>query len=336
MFRQPGDIASSERECPRSHRGARPTGAGEQPAPVVFYRMGFFDKIFGKKPALPPAGALNLAELSRRLGVDAGMLSAIKIVYQPFTIPKRNGEPRQILAPAADLKNVQRLILRCILKKLNAHDAVHGFERGRSIVTNARVHVGAAVVLRLDLKDFFPSTSSARVESYFRAIGWDAECAAVLTKVCTHENGLPQGAPTSPRLSNLVNYRLDTRLAALGRAYNATYTRYADDLTFSVRPPPGAVFRCANILIHDAKQIVSDEGYRLHTDRKLKIHRKHDSQRVTGLVVNQIVQLPRETRRRLRAIEHHLKTGKPATLSTEQMQGWDSLRAMIVKQRELT
>src|SRR5262249_41023225 len=147
----------------------------------------------------------------------------------------------------------------------------------RSIVTNAKSHVGRAVVLRMDLKDFFTSTSAKRVEQYFRSIGWDSPCAALLTKLCTHNGSLPQGAPTSPRLSNLVNLKLDGRLNALARKFDATYTRYADDLTFSFNDDS---HHTVNRLIHFVKQIVKDEGYQLHLYGKLKIQRRHDRQRV--------------------------------------------------------
>lgn len=292
--------------------------------------MGLFDKLFGrKKPESSPA-RFDLAELSRRLGIDASLLTDLRPQYQAFTIPKRSGGARQIFAPVEDLKKLQRLILRKLLGRLSAHDAAHGFERGRSIVTNAKMHVGKSVVLRLDLKDFFTSTSAARVEQYFRAIGWSAESAEMLTRVCTHNGALPQGAPTSPRLSNLINAKLDARLSALARKHQANYTRYADDLTFSFDE---ASHPKVNGLIHFVKEIVKSEGYQLHLYAKLKIQRCHERQRVTGLVVNQRVQLPRTTRRWLRAVEHHVKVGKPSTISDQQLKGWRSLVSMIETQR---
>jgi retron-type reverse transcriptase len=273
-------------------------------------------------------------ELSKRLGIDANLLTSLRPQYATFNIPKRSGGIRQILAPVEELKKLQKLILRRILGRLKAHDAAHGFERGRSIVTNARVHVGREIVLRMDLKEFFTSTRDTRVEQYFRTIGWDQTCAALLTKLCTHDGGLPQGAPTSPRLSNLLNTRLDARLTKLAAAHRAIYTRYADDLTFSFEANPEVqTKRLANTVISFVKQILQQEGYQLHLHAKLKIQRRHDRQRVTGLVVNQKVQLPRDTRRWLRAVEHHHKTGKPSTLTRQQLQGWRSFSAMIEEQR---
>jgi retron-type reverse transcriptase len=213
-----------------------------------------------------------------------------------------------------------------LLERLKAHPCATGFERGHSIVTNALPHVGQQVVIKLDLKDFFTSTPAKRVGAYFHSIGWDTEAAEVLTRLCTHQGALPQGAPTSPRLSNLVNHRLDSRIAALAEKRGVNYSRYADDITLSSDAGPAARI---NDLIHTIKKIVKNEGYALHTDKKLRIARRHDRQIVTGIVVNDKPNLPRSTRRRLRAIEHHLRIDKPATLSEAQLSGWRALSAMV-------
>jgi RNA-directed DNA polymerase len=288
--------------------------------------MGFLDKLFGRKKTAAAPARFDMDELSRRLGMDANLLVGLRPEYRRFTVPKRNSSLREILAPSDDLKKLQRLVLRRLLGRLSAHGAVHGFERGRSIVTNASAHVGRAVVLRLDLKDFFTSTSAKRVEEYFLAIGWSERCAELLSNICTHKGGLPQGAPTSPRLSNLINFRLDARLNALAKKCAANYTRYADDLTFSF---DDASHARVNSMIHFVKQIVADEGYKLHLHAKLKIQRRHERQRVTGLVVNERVNLPRSTRRWLRAVEHHVAMGKPCTLTDQQRAGWRALVSMI-------
>src|SRR5262249_33968570 len=138
-----------------------------------------------------------------------------------------------LLIPEARLKALQRTILHRLLRRLRAHPAAMGFERGQSIVHNAALHVGRKVVIKLDLVDFFPSTRAGRIERYFRRVGWNGEAAALLTRLCTHEGGLPQGAPTSPRLSNLVNWLLDSRIDRFVRRRKGSYTRYADDITIS-------------------------------------------------------------------------------------------------------
>jgi RNA-directed DNA polymerase len=167
------------------------------------------------------------------------------------------------------------------------------------------------------------------VREYFEAIGWSGEPAALLVKLCTHNGQLPQGAPTSPRLSNLCNYAIDARLTALAESIDATYSRYADDITFSFAQDSRAAIAAA---IQVTKRVVADYGYKLHLKQKLSIRRRHQRQAVTGLVVNDGVRLPRETRRRLRAIRHRLAAGKDATLTADQLAGWTALENMIAKQ----
>lgn len=271
----------------------------------------------------------DVAELARRLDIDETELRAVRPAYRTFTIPKRSGGTRRIDAPDRELSNLQRRVLRRLLARLRAHPNATGFERGCSIVTNAVLHAGKAVVVRMDVKEFFPTTRARRVEQYFRRIGWNREAGALLMRICTHHGTLPQGAPTSPRLSNLVNYRLDARLAAMAHRFGAGYTRYADDMTFSLERDDRAG---VHNVIRATKAIVANFGYKLHQHRKLRVRRRHQQQHITGLVVNERVNLPRATRRRLRAIGHHLSTGRPATLTEQQFAGWRALQQMIARQ----
>ena len=271
----------------------------------------------------------TLKEMARRLDLDFEALAAVKPQYRRYTIPKRNGGLRAICAPDPELKKVQRRILRRLLKRLKSHPAATGFEAGRSIVTNANAHVGAAVVLRMDIKDFFTSTRKNRIRHYFLSIGWNRLAARLLTDLCTYHGGLPQGAPTSPRLSNLVNYRLDVRLAAVAKKLNAVYTRYADDMTFSFKTDRPLVVSKA---IRQTKLILADYNYRIHHKLKLSIRRRHQQQKVTGLVVNERVNLPRKRRGWLRAVRHHQETGLAASLTQEQLAGWTAIEKMIAHQ----
>lgn len=268
-------------------------------------------------------------ELARRLGMTLEDLQAVKVDYVEAFIPKRSGGSRRLLVPSPELKAVQRRILHRVLARLTVHPAVTGFENGQSIVHNAKQHVGQQVVLKMDIEDFFPSTTAERITKYLQRVGWNREAAELLAKLTTTENGLPQGAPTSPRLSNLVNRRLDTGIARVARNRKATYTRYADDITISFPRDNGKRVRG---MVQYVRRRLKQEGYR-NNRRKELILRKHQQQRVTGLVVNERVSLPRETRRRLRAIEHHLDTGRPATMTREQLDGWKALIAMIEAQR---
>lgn len=297
--------------------------------------MGLLDAIrglfsSGAKPSAHAAGHLSVAELARRLGASESELRFAPISYRRFDIPKRTGGYRTIFEPQEELKRVQRLILRKLLKRLDAHARAHGFERGRSIVTGALAHERKSVVVRMDVRDFFGSTKSARVRDYFARVGWDADAAQLLTRLCTHEGSLPQGAPTSPRLSNLVNFKLDARLDALARRCGADYTRYADDMTFSFAD--GGHERPAS-LIRAVKKILREEGYEPHARKKLQIRRRNQRQLVSGLVVNERVALPRSTRRRLRAIEHRASQGRETTLTPAQLEGWRALRKMVERQR---
>ena len=314
--------------------------------------MGWFDflkRLVGGRETLPPPDqGHDVEELAGRLQMSVDKLHRVEVSYGAFTVRKRRGGTRTIHAPNRPLKNFQRRLLRRVLSRLAVHPAATGFQRGQSIVTHAMLHAMRPVVLKLDIRDFFPSTSAGRINAYFRRIGWNQEAADLLVKWCTHDGGLPQGAPTSPRLSNLVNFRMDARVSGLARQgctlytnpktldtvgppgeTTIFYTRYADDITLSFDDD---VHGAVNSMIYAVKRIVSDEGYLLHTKKKLRIMRAHDRQMVTGLVVNAGVNLPRETRRWLRAVEHHLATGRTSTLTEAQLQGWRALQSMIGRQ----
>lgn len=286
--------------------------------------MSLWSRLFGG-----PSRGRGVDELSRRLGRDEAVLRAVPVAYHSFQIPKRSGGTRTIHAPDDALKDLQRRILHRLLARLPVHPAVTGFQPRHSIVSNAAHHCGKAVVVQLDIQDFFPATSATRVRRYFQGIGWNKEASTLLATWCTHGSGLPQGAPTSPRLSNLLNFRLDARLAVLAAKWRAAYTRYADDLTFSFETDDAAAVRA---VLYGARSILADVGYRLHLKRKCHIRRRHQRQVVTGLVVNERPRLPREIRRRLRAVEHHLAVGRAATLTRSQLAGWRALESMIETQ----
>lgn len=244
--------------------------------------------------------------------------------YTRFAIPKRDGSDRQICAPKAQLRWVQRKILHEILDKVPTHDAAHGFVRGRSTVTNAAPHQGAAFVLKFDLENFFPTVHYYRVMGLFASLGYSIgngrfeardksrQIAPVLARLCvfvedpqTWGTGfMPQGAPTSPAISNLVCRGLDARLTGLAKQVGGTYTRYADDLTFSfpeTSPVNVGRFRWW------VDQICHQEGFFLNQS-KFRVIRRSQRQTVTGIVVNDELRVPRRERRRFRAILHNCKT----------------------------
>lgn len=271
----------------------------------------------------------DMAELAKRLNVPEHELRTLPIEYCVAHIPKRRGGQRTLHIPSPQLKAMQRRILHRLLKKLHTHPCAMAFEPGWSIVDNANAHVGQDILIKLDIVDYFTSTRAERVDEFFRWVGWNAEAAKLLTGLTCHEGGLPQGAPISPRLSNLVNVGMDVALAMAARSRDANYTRYADDITISLRYPTP---RRARGMVEHVRRILRPNGYRLNRD-KTRILRPHQRMMVTGLMVNEKVQLPRETRRWLRAVRHHLASGRPATLSPAQLAGWEALEAMIQKQR---
>lgn len=242
--------------------------------------------------------------------------------YGRYWVARKNGNARLIESPRPLLKTIQRKILTQILDGIPLHHAAHGFCPGRSTATFAHPHTGKEMVLRMDLRDFFPSISRARVSAIFRTAGYPERVAALLAGLCTtatppdtftsHPGGpadwqlrktleiphLPQGAPTSPALANLCAFRLDGRLAGLARAAGGDYTRYADDLTFSGGRDFARSIRRFEVT---AGAIALEEGFSLN-HRKTRAMGKSTSQRTAGLVVNAQVAIPRERFDRLKAI----------------------------------
>jgi retron-type reverse transcriptase len=268
----------------------------------------------------------SVERLAQRLEMPLVELTSFEPRYFRFRIPKRSGGIRELAVPSEATKALQHRLLRHVLAGLHAHPAACAFERGKSIADNAAPHAGQAVVIKLDVVNFFPSTSASRMQQYFQRIGYSRKAAQLLTRLTTHQDGLPQGAPTSPRLSNLVNFGIDVRLSNLASSYDGQYTRYADDITISL---PHDNPRRVRGVIQRIRHILRSYGYELHQKKKLKILRRHHQQLVTGLVVNERVNLPRKKRRHLRAVLHRLGTGREATLSPEQLAGWKGVLKMI-------
>lgn len=245
--------------------------------------------------------------------------------YQRFTIPKKTGGARVISAPMPRLKRAQYWVLDNILKAVPCHDAAHGFVAQRSIVSNARNHVGKDVVINLDLRNFFPTLTFARVKGLFEALGYAEAVAIPLALICTEADVdevvldgerffvagglrlLPQGAPTSPAITNLICRKLDRRLSALAAKLGFTYSRYADDLTFSAC---GEATRRIGTLLKAVEGIVTAEGFTVHPD-KTRVMRRSGRQEVTGLTVNERVAVPRPLLRRYRAVLQQVERHGP-------------------------
>ena len=245
--------------------------------------------------------------------------------YHYRVLGKAGGSIRLIEAPKERLKAMQRKILAEILERIPVHDAAHGFRRGRSIKSFAEPHVGQQVVLRMDLRDFFPSIRGGRVQTLFRIAGYPEPVADLLGGICTNASPrglwkvlgrgldtermvearslyawphLPQGAPTSPALANLCAYRVDCRLTGLAKTAGAVYTRYADDLAFS----GGAGFcRMAERFSTQVAAILMEEGFDVH-HRKTRIMRRGVRQHLAGLVVNELPNIQRRDFDALKAL----------------------------------
>ena len=245
--------------------------------------------------------------------------------YRYRALTKISGSIRLIEAPKPRLKAIQQQILGAILEKIPHHPAVHGFVKGRSIRSFVAPHAGQRVVLRMDLRDFFPSIRRARIQAIFRTIGYPEAVADRLGGLCTNAAPyeawknpgldvdphqlwearklytvphLPQGAPTSPALANLCAWRVDCRLRGLAESAGAVYTRYADDLAFS----GGDDFdrRVERFSLH-AAAILQEEGFHVH-HRKTRIMRRGVRQHLVGLVANHHVNVMRPDFDRLKAI----------------------------------
>ena len=274
-------------------------------------------------------------EVAQALGVTLAQLRWLcfhseaveKPHYATFKVPKRSGGERLLSAPMPHLARAQEWVLRHILDRLPTEPSAHGFIRGRSTVTNAVPHVGRDIVVNLDLSDFFPSIGFFRVRGVFQAIGYSPAVATVLALLCTNAPrreveldgrklfvatgwpALPQGACTSPAISNQVARKLDRRLAGMSAKHGWIYTRYADDLTFSAS---AGKREDVALLMARVRHIVGEEGFALNPD-KGRVQRVSRRQSVTGVVVNRKLSAPREEVRRLRAILHAAgKTGLDA------------------------
>jgi hypothetical protein len=292
----------------------------------------------------------TLADLAQWLELDADRLAWLTSPAQAFRAPtdpgaqqpashyryqlqpKRLGGLRLLEIPKADLKRAQRRILDDVLQHVPVHEAAHGFVPGRSVASHAAAHTGKEVVMGFDLRDFFPGVRASRVHATWRTLGYPEGVARALTALCTHRTDaavierlrddggldwmgakrlatphLPQGSPCSPALANLCAFRLDLRLEGLAWVFGATYTRYADDLIFSGPTSLRARFTALRAWVDG---IAADEGFELHP-RKVRCMPQHRQQRVTGVVVNDKANAPREDFDRLKAMLHRCALDGP-------------------------
>lgn len=223
--------------------------------------------------------------------------------YTTFKLPKKNGDFREINAPSKKLKHIQRWILDNILYKLDSGDYAHGFIPEKTMYTNAKVHVNQDLILGIDIKDFFPTINFRSVYYVFYSAGYTKKIAWKFADLCTYHWKLPQGAPTSPMLANLVTLQLDEEIAKYCMRRNFEYSRYADDITVS-----GSY----NLPMHKKKiiKIIEMNGFTIN-EEKTRMFSKGSRQMVTGLVVNDKVSIGRNNKKTQRAIVHNILINGP-------------------------
>lgn len=274
-------------------------------------------------------------QLAEALGITMGQLrwlafnneSAESIHYRSFEIPKRSGGKRLIWAPKKQIKEAQHWILHNILELLPVHGCAHGFLPERSILTNSRPHTNSQCLIGMDIKEFFPTITFPRVKGIFRNAGYREQIATLLALICTESpreiikvkdktyyvavasRCLPQGAPTSPALSNIVALNLDRRLKGLSKSNGWRYTRYADDLSFSF--PESKKSPEVGYMLGAITRIIKEECFEVN-ENKTWVSRKGGRQAITGITVNgkSKPRVSRDLKRKIRAIIHNLKQGK--------------------------
>jgi hypothetical protein len=287
-------------------------------------------RAFKSAPA-PSALEPGWPELLAQLGLPARMLESMvppgshspHFRYRHFTRAKKGGGQREITEPERDLKRVQHAILRRFLAGSPGHPAAVAYRKGTSTAHHVWAHAGAAVIVTADVQDFFPSTQEHRVEAWWRERVED-DMAALLTRLTTYRGGLPQGAPTSPALSNHVNRDLDVHLSSRAEAAGARYTRYCDDLAFSWLHEPGplADFESA------VRVILHEYGYTLHPEKGWRMYHRRDEPEITGVILTRHgrVCLPAAMKRRMR------KLGRSADpRDAARLEGYRGYEAMVTR-----
>lgn len=245
----------------------------------------------------------NLTHLSRLVGFEKKYLSQAAVVskhsetyYRYYRVRKKNGGTREIKEPLPNLKKIQHWILENILERIPPSGYAKAYVKGRGLKENLRFHRKQKKVFSIDLKDFFPSINFEQVEQIFLRCGYSTQLSNILAKLCCLKNQLPQGAPTSPYISNLVFKEIDYQISNYCKEKKIRFTRYADDLTFSGEFDEKELFKIVQDIIATSDFVINHE--------KTALMLSNERQIVTGIVVNDKPQLDNETRRKIR-MEHY-------------------------------
>lgn len=250
---------------------------------------------------------MNTYHLSNILGIKWKDLKKIinnsDKLYYNFSISKKSGGKRIISMPNKELLIVQKKIQEKILDNVIIHKNAFGFVKNRSIIDNAKMHLNKEMILNMDLKDFFPSIHRGRVFYIFKNIcNYDNNTSYCLTKLTTYKNSIPQGAPTSPVISNIVAFMLDVRLSKIADKFNINYTRYADDITFS-----GSKENINKSLLKIVNDIIEECGFNVNK-KKTRFASRAGRQEVTGLIVNnEEISIPNNYIKKIRQELYYVK-----------------------------
>jgi RNA-directed DNA polymerase len=253
------------------------------------------------------------AELLKFLAVSTAELKKIwwfrGRMYQKFEIPKGNGKKRVISAPDRRLKMLQTKIASSLAPIYRPRNPVHGFVDGRSVKTNATAHLRSKFVMNLDIEGFFSAITEGRVSGLMSALGIDGRVAEILARICCNEGVLPQGAPSSPIISNMICFRMDKELQTIAKESRCIYTRYADDITFSSYQPLTLLFEGSpplpgnfspDLLKERLRGAFQSNGFAINA-KKVHYADKHSRRTVTGLKINELVNVDRKFVRNVRA-----------------------------------
>lgn len=242
----------------------------------------------------------DLRDLSKETRLSEKLIKHLSyrsnFLYKTYSIPKKSGGDRLIAQPSRELKAIQSWILRNILELTPSSNQSMGLERDQSIFKNALPHIGNSYLLNIDLENFFPSIKAKRVFHLFKRLGFSNTISTIFTKICTFNNGLPQGAPSSPKIANLICSKLDARIQGYVGKRGINYTRYADDLTFSA--PSYEKINKLEIFIN---KLISDEDLAVNC-KKTSFSGPRKQKKITGLILTaDYVGIGREKYKNIRA-----------------------------------
>ena len=257
------------------------------------------------------------------------------LMYKEFDIPKRTGGTRRITAPTGKLKDVQKCISVLVAPYYQVPNCVHGFAEGKSVASNASMHTAKNYVLNIDLKDFFPTITYTRVVKSLKELGFNDEVSDIIARLCTIpmwdeqiqmlRNSLPQGSPASPLLSNIVCSTLDQRLSVLAKRYGLTYSRYADDITFSSNH---SVYAKGGEFFKEFEDIVRSSGFKIN-EKKTRLQKRGSRQEVTGIIVGEKINTYRQFTKNLRVAVFHAETNGCTPREFNNIMGRVSYMAMV-------